>query len=241
VLSSFTGIFLLCFIPNLHPTSLIVQTVQVLDFITFGIMVAYDVKNLNFYFCLMMILAIGLNYELQHLNQFIRLAVFNLNHTRYAFQCRLLAVYREWHLQISRLVIHLNENLISIFFYGFVISNTIFNVSVIMFVLYKQMQRLFRIFLIILFCIQIAVSINALSTLIPVNYALYRTNRDFYALFSRLKANSRVQSIFREQWKSTIHYELLYRKKKKPLAICVGPLGTLNRKSLFQVNSDTRN
>lgn len=237
-----------------------IWALQSLDFAIFAPCVVYNVRTLNFHFCLVIILALGLKYEIGNLNQAmllmnrkqsnstrIRIRQFQNSHP-----CETLARFRLEHARICDLVSHVNSEFISTFFYGFILTNTVFNVSVIMFVLYRKLALFMRLLLLILVCLQISVPASACSVILPVNYALYRSVSRFHGIFCALKTPTLMRMVtgklspamlpgaeivltIREQWKSAIYYELVHRKGKKPLIINAGSLGPLNRKALYQV------
>jgi hypothetical protein len=193
----------------------------------------FDVRMIHLHSGLTMTLGLAYRYELRALNKLLNSATAHPKASQSFAQkrelCRIVSAYRKWHTQLSGELIHLNDRLISPFFYGFLLSNTFFNASAIMFLLYQRhLKPLFKVILFILFAVQFAIAAVTLSAIIPVNYGLYGSTR---ALFV---ASNRVRQL-QDHWKAAAYYELLHRKKRKPLIICAGPLGTLNRKSVYQV------
>jgi hypothetical protein len=185
----------------------------------------------------MMILGLAYRYELQALNELLEpFAAQKQAASKKASQLQLqsvLAHFRRCHTKLSVELAYLNDRLISPFLYSFILSYTVMNVAVIMFVLYRPLAPFFMAFLLGAFCGQLSLMGLALWALIPVNIRLYGSTRALFVLCNRV-------SRFQDHWSAATYYELLHRKKRKPLIICAGPLGTLNRKSIFQVNKKRR-
>jgi len=137
-------------------------------------------------------------------------------------------IYRRWHTRITLLLVHLNKYLISPFYLILILTNTPVNTYALVYIFYRIRQLgaiVYLVFLLPQICI-------------PFIMAFYMAylNKQIYSctplLFKRMLTQTRV----RESWKCANYYEMLHRRKKRPLILTAGMMSVFSAKSLVEVS-----
>lgn len=218
--------------------SFLSATATVMDSLAFELYGLYALRVLAFFVSILVLFSVAFHYEFRKLNCLIR-RKFNTR-TNSTNLCQTLDQYRAWHTRLCRFVVLLNTELVSPFFFSMILCNLPFNACTLMYLLYNRtFPTFFRAICAGFLAAQILLPGLAGLVLIPVNHNLYSSAGDYLRAINWLISSRRIHCrMFREKWKAASYYEVLHVRQKRPLLMTAGSLGSLNRKSLFEVKKE---
>ncbi len=162
----------------------------------------------------------------------------------------LLQQLERFRLEHSQILIYLkpfNEQVVSPFYFAYVLGNVVFNAYCIVYVVYFQVQPLMRNFSIAVLFFQILVPLACSLILLVLNLSVRQSLRTVESTLFKLsffdkrqkKRRRSYQNCLRSYWKSLIYVEFLKPKHLIFYSMTAGPIGPINSQSLVQVRAET--
>ena len=159
----------------------------------------------------------------------------------------LLQQLERFRLEHSQILIYLkpfNEQVVSPFYFAYVLGNVAFNAYCLVYVVYFQVQPLMRNFGIAVLLFQSLVPFACSLILLVLNLSVRQSLRtvestlfglSFFA--ERKKRKRSYQKCLRSYWKSLVYVEFLKPKHLRFYSMTAGPMGPINSQSLVQVKT----
>lgn len=207
---------------------------SLLDRIIFVHHIALCFRVLCLYFGVMIITCVASCFEYRVLRK--RFAKqLSMNHQR--VRCDANEI-RQWHSRMTLYLAAFNRRMVSMFSYLYLLSIMPYNVNSVIFIIYGNLSPSLRYVEASFLAVQIGIAIVLAFFFISLNRSIYSSEGLFWRWLLNIERGRRSNSSrisFREHWKSVSYYEMMHRKRKSPLAMTIGPVGTFTRKALIEV------
>lgn len=210
---------------------------QCVDFLIIAFSGLIFLKCCIFLICITNVFQIGSvwNYRQQnfHLTIFLKSLIKSNFHIFFTTKfSRSMQKFLLNHAQMTTLNLTVNE-LTSTAFFTYFLTNLFSNIYIIVFLYFKKMPTLDLVISITFWCLQFFGPWLFAVNILRVNTYISLSKRNILLIINRMKVFTAYSLSFK--WKLVIYYELLHRNVK-PLEMTAGPLGPLNKYSLFKVS-----